>query len=88
MEIKMEAKAVEKLDVTLNGVHVGEFVLSERWEGFIKLTNEKGVIIAMTNKSFFDELFVNMFLGDKDIEYTILKISPGLIPIPDKEAVD
>jgi hypothetical protein len=84
----MEVKKLETMDITLNDIYMGEFTISERWEGMVKLVGEKGVIIAMENDGFYGDLYASTrgkLTADK---YTIVKLSPDLIPIPDKEAAD
>ena len=69
----IKIKKVEVFSIIINDEHFGEFHVESEWEGFKKLTNDKGNVIIIT--SDLPDNLINVF----DIgEYKIVKASSDI----------
>tara|TARA_R110001599_G_scaffold100770_9_gene258153 strand:+ start:11243 stop:11494 length:252 start_codon:yes stop_codon:yes gene_type:complete len=80
MELDIEITPVEKFDVKINGKSIGEFERKSSWEGFVKLQNMHGQIIATDDRSFIDNIFSGIFNTENKSNFSVVKITPSLIP--------
>jgi len=81
MELNIEINPIEKFEVKVNGVAIGEFEKDSSWEGFVKMKDKNGaVIIASDERSIVDKMFNGLFDKEKQSEFSVVKITPSLIP--------
>ena len=85
MKVDIEIIPVENFEVKINGKSIGSFENKGEWEGFIKLENKDGVIIASDERHFVDEMFDGIIKTEKKSNFSIIKMTPSLIPIKEKE---
>ncbi|MCO1336072.1 hypothetical protein MO867_17210 [Microbulbifer sp. OS29] len=81
--MNISIKPIEKFTVEVDGVAIGEFEKVSSWEGFIKLQNPKGYIIAADNSTPFTEIMGGIFgdiFGSRTETFQVLKASENLIP--------
>lgn len=81
--MEIEITPVERFAVKVDGVLVGIFEKEAEWEGFLKLKNGKGVVIAHKDMKLIDSVFENLFNPNEKNSYSAVKITPDLIPIKD-----
>lgn len=84
MDMNIEITPVEKYEVKVDGKSIGEFELDSSWEGFVKLKNENGVIIANDERTLIDKMFDGILRTEEKALFSVLKITPSLIPIDSK----
>ena len=71
---------LEKFAVNINGKNFGEFTLESSWEGLIKLVNDNGEFIIVTDDlSLIEKTFSDIFGKEKQSNYTVVKLSSSLI---------
>lgn len=80
IKLDIEITPVEKFEVKINGTPVGEFECDSSWEGMVKLKNKDGVIIASDERSLIDKMFSGVITAEKQSSFSVLKITPSLIP--------
>ena len=80
MGIDIEIIPIEKFEVKINGKVIGIFDNESSWEGMVKMKNEKGIIIAKDERSLVDKMFNGLLDSEKQSSFSVLKITPGLIP--------
>ena len=79
-QLKIEITPIEKFEVKINGVSIGEFAAESTWEGMVKLRSQKGIIIASDERNIVDKMFNGLFDHDKNACFEVVKISPSLVP--------
>ena len=81
MEITAQVKQVKSFELILNGEAVGLFSVASEWKGMIELVNTKGqIVIVSDDSSFIDNLFSGLFDDKESKKFTVVKISPDLVP--------
>lgn len=80
MELDIEITPIEKFEVKINGKSIGEFEKKSSWEGFVKLENGQGQIIATDERSIIDKMFDGILSTEKQSSFSVVKITPNLIP--------
>jgi len=80
MELEIEIVPIEKFEVKINGKSIGLFESKSSWEGFVKLQNDAGVIIASDDRNLVGKMFADIFTKEKKSSFSVVKISPSLIP--------
>ena len=80
MKLDIEITPVEKFEIKVNGKIIGEFECESSWEGMVKLKNKDGVIIAGDERSLVDKMFNGILDSEKQPSFSVLKITPSLIP--------
>ncbi|WP_444958225.1 hypothetical protein [Microbulbifer sp. ZKSA002] len=81
--MNISIKPIEKFAVEVDGVAIGEFEKVSSWEGFIKLQNSKGIIIAADNSTSSINITGGIFgdiFGLKAKTLQVIKASENLIP--------
>ena len=81
MKLEIEITPVEKFEVKIGGEIIGEFTKESSWEGMAKLVSTKGEILVVEDGSnFVDKLFAGILGVEKQSSYTVIKMSPSLVP--------
>lgn len=91
--MKATGKKLERYVVEIGGHHIGTFDVKSKWEGFKKLQNNQGQIIAYFGKeNMIDGIFKSLTLesdGDEDkAEMTIIQMSESLMPDQEAQPVE
>lgn len=79
-KIEIEITPIEMFEVKVNGVSAGYFKEESSWEGFIKLSNELGKIIAIDNRTYVDNVFAMLGSQPEKNKFEVIKMSPDIIP--------
>jgi len=80
MKLDIEIVPIEKFEVKINGKSIGEFERKSSWEGFVKLESRNGQIIASDDRSLVDKMFNGILDSQKQSSFSVVKITPSLIP--------
>ena len=80
MQLNIEINPIEKFEVKINGKSIGEFERESSWEGMVKLRHKQGVIIASDERSLIDKMFDRALNSERQSSFSVLKITPSLIP--------
>ena len=78
--MEIEITPIEKFEVKVNGKSIGEFNKTSSWEGFVKLESRQGQIIAADERTLIDKMFDGVLNSEKQSSFSVIKITPGLIP--------
>lgn len=79
-KIEIEITPIEMFEVKVNGISAGYFKEESSWEGFIKLSNELGKIIAIDNRTYVDSVFAMLGSQPEKNKFEVIKMSPDIIP--------
>ena len=81
MDLEIEIIPVEKFEVKISGKSIGQFEVKSSWEGLVKMEDSDGrVIIASDYRNLVDTMFSDVFGKEKQSSFSVVKISPSLIP--------
>ena len=71
-------KEVKTYDITINDFEFKGFEKLDVWNGLVEYRNSQGIIIAVENHSFVDDLFSGVILNKKaeSKEFTVVMSSP------------
>ena len=87
--MKVNIKQVNKYEITVNSKKYTDFEKTGEWEGLIKFSGKQGEVMVSENRDNFNDIFGNIFGSDdkeKNHEFEVIKITPDLVPIKDKES--